>query len=131
MQSHSKISILIIDDDENILKVLSKLLEKLGCTVTTTETGQKALDKIKNEKYCVALIDVRLQDVNGLDLLSQIHKIAPAMVKIVLTGYPSDEDRAIALERGADDYLIKPVKPEELIAVVQNKVRKRRDSGVT
>lgn len=126
MQTPPKIksSILIIDDDKNILKIISKLLEKTGYTVTTAETGQEALNKIKNQNYNVALIDVKLQDVNGLNLLNQIHKIAPNMVKIVLTGHPSDEDKTIALERGANEYLTKPVKPEKLIEVIQTNLKK-------
>lgn len=126
MQTPSKIkpSILIIDDDKNILKILSKLLEKAGYIVTTAETGQEALYKIKNQNYNVALVDVNLQDINGLNLLNQIHKIAPDMVKIILTGYPSDENRTRALELGASDYLTKPVKPEKLIEAIQSKVKK-------
>lgn len=112
--------ILIIDDDKNILKTLSKLLEKAGYAVTTAETGQEALEKIKNQNYNVALIDVKLQDINGLNLLNQIHKIVPNMVKIILTGHASDEDMALAFEHGAIDYLIKPVKTEKLIKVIQN-----------
>ncbi|MEM2911837.1 MAG: response regulator [Candidatus Bathyarchaeia archaeon] len=126
LQTPSKIkpSILIIDDDKNILKILSKLLEKAGYIVTTAETGQEALYKIKNQNYNVALVDVNLQDINGLNLLNQIHKIAPDMVKIILTGYPSDENRTRALELGASDYLTKPVKPEKLIEAIQSKVKK-------
>lgn len=130
LQNPSKIksSILIIDDDKNILKILSKLLEKTGYAVTTAETGQEALNKVKNQNYNVALIDVKLQDINGLNLLNQIHKIAPTTVKIVLTGHPSDEDKAIALKRGANEYLTKPVKPEKLIEVIQTNLKKERNS---
>lgn len=130
MQTPSKIksSILIIDDDKNILKILSKLLEKEGYAVNTSETGQEALDKIKNQNYNVVLIDVKLQDVNGLNLLDQIHKIAPDMVKIILTGHPSDEDMTIAFERGANEYLTKPVRPEKLIEVIQINLKKEQKS---
>ena len=130
LQTPAKIksNILIIDDDKNILKILSKLLEKEGYAVTTTETGQEALDKIKNQNYNVVLIDVKLQDVNGLNLLDQIHKIAPDMVKIILTGHPSDEDMTIAFERGANEYLTKPVRPEKLIEVIQINLKKEQKS---
>src|SRR3989304_3631045 len=101
-------NILIIDDDKTILKILSKILQKEGFNVNTAETGQDALNKLETQQYDAALIDVKLQDVNGIDLLNKIQKIAPSMVKIMLTGYPSEEDRTRALAQGAADYLTKP-----------------------
>jgi DNA-binding NtrC family response regulator len=117
-----KLDILIIDDDRNILNILSKILQRKGHTITTTETGQEAITKIQTQRYDVALIDVRLQDINGLDLLNQIQEIAPNMIKIILTGYPQDEDRTTALERGADDYLSKPIKSEKLIEIIESRL---------
>lgn len=114
--------VLIIDDDQTILKVLAKVLLKKGYNVDTAVTAQEALEKIKAQSYDAALIDVRLQDVSGLDLLNDIQRLAPNMVKIMLTGYPSEEDRTTALARGADDYLAKPVKSEKLIEVIESKL---------
>jgi len=121
--SKRKLCILIIDDDKTILKILVKILQKEGHTVDTAETGRDALNKIQTQQYDVALIDVRLQDINGLDLLKLIQDAAPKMIKIVLTGYPSDQDRITALERGADEYLAKPVKSEKLIEVIESKLK--------
>ncbi|HEY4675009.1 MAG TPA: response regulator [Candidatus Bathyarchaeia archaeon] len=115
-------NILIIDDDKTILKILSKILQKEGFNVNTAETGQDALNKLETQQYDAALIDVKLQDVNGIDLLNKIQKIAPSMVKIMLTGYPSEEDRTRALAQGAADYLTKPVKSEKLIEVIESKL---------
>jgi two-component system response regulator GlrR len=117
-----RLSVLIVDDDKAVLKVFGKILQKKGHKVDTAETGSEALKKIEAEQYDMALIDVRLQDMNGLDLLNRIQTCAPNMTKIVLTGYPSDEDRATALERGADEYLAKPIKSEKLIEIVESKL---------
>jgi len=114
--------VLMIDDDQTILKILAKVLRKKGYNVDTAVTAQEALNKIGAGQYDAALIDVRLQDANGLDLLNDIQRMAPNMVKIMLTGYPSEEDRTAALARGADDYLAKPVKSEKLIEIIESKL---------
>jgi len=122
--SKSKQKILIIDDDKSVLQILAKILQKAGCCVAPVETGREALKKLETQTYDAAVIDVRLQDMNGLDLLNRIQTIAPNMTKIMLTGYPSDEDRTRALELGADYYLAKPVKSETLVEIVQSRLKK-------
>jgi two-component system response regulator RegA len=121
--------VLIIDDDKSILQILSKILEKKGFRVDTAQGGQEAITKLSAKTYSAALIDVRLQDTNGLDLLIKIQEIAPKMRKILLTGYPSDEDRIKALERGADYYLAKPVDSEKLIEIISTKAGKDRTNN--
>jgi DNA-binding response OmpR family regulator len=121
--------VLIIDDDKSILQILSKILRKNGFSVDTAQSGQEAMRKLAAKTYSAALIDVRLQDTNGLDLLNQIQKIAPQMRKIILTGYPSDEDRIKAIERGADYYLAKPVNSEKLVEIIRDKTRKDKTSN--
>jgi len=123
------IKVLIIDDDKSVLHILSKILEKKGFSVDTAQSGQETINKLSTKTYSVALIDVRLQDTNGLDLLTEIHKIAPKMRKIVLTGFPSDEDRTKALERGADHYFAKPVGSEKLIEIIRDKTGKDRTTN--
>jgi CheY-like chemotaxis protein len=115
--------ILIVDDDKFVLQILTKILEKAGCSVTAVETGQEALTKLQTQTYDAAIIDVRLQDTNGLDLLNRIEKIAPDMTKIMLTGYPSDQDRIRALQQGADYYLAKPIKSETLIEIIERRCK--------
>jgi len=118
--------ILIVDDDPLILQILSKILQKTGCTVDTAKTGQEALEKLQIRSYTLAVIDVRLQDMNGLDLLNRTQAIAPDMTKIILTGYPSEDDRARAIEHGANFYLAKPIKSEKLIEIVESTLKKDR-----
>ena len=121
--------VLIIDDDKSILNILSRILAKKGFSVDTAQSGQEAMRKLAAKTYSVALIDVRLQDTNGLDLLIKIQEIAPKMRKILLTGYPSDEDRIKALERGADYYLAKPVDSEKLIEIISTKAGNDRTTN--
>ena len=114
--------ILVVDDDLSVLRILSKILRKAGLDVTAVDTGELALKNLRSHTYDLAIIDVRLQDMNGLDLLDKINKITPEMRKIILTGYPSDEDRGRALELGAFLYLSKPIKPEKLIEIVKQTI---------
>jgi two-component system response regulator HydG len=115
--------ILIIDDDDTLLRIMTRIFQKKGYTVNTAQSGLEALSKLEAKSYAAALIDVKLPDMNGLDLLNRLRTIAPSMIKIILTGYPSDEDRVRALDRGADYYLAKPVKPEILVEIIGTKLK--------
>ena len=112
--------ILVIDDDVNILRGFKNILEKEGYIVETADTGKDALKKIKKAKFSIYLIDVKLPDMDGIELL----KIAndPKTVKIVVTGFSTNEVGKKAADYGADDFLVKPVKAEELIATVREKL---------
>ena len=115
----SRQNVLVIDDDQIVLQILAKILRREGYNVDTAETGREAMEKLQNKTYHIAIIDVRLQDINGIDLLAHIQKTVPNMKKIMLTGYPSNEDKTRALELGANEYLAKPVKSEELINAIE------------
>lgn len=118
--------VLIVDDDTVVLKILAKILLKKGYDVDTAQSGQEALTKIEAESCAAAIIDVKLQDMNGLDLLDRLQAIAPCMTKIILTGYPSDEDRIRAIRQGADHYFAKPVRSEELIDTLEDTLEKHK-----
>ncbi|MCL5949523.1 MAG: response regulator [Candidatus Bathyarchaeota archaeon] len=112
---------MVVDDDVNILRVFKSILEKAGYIVDTVETGKDALEKIQKEKFNVCLVDVRLPDMDGTDLLLKIANY-PETIKIIVTGFSSDEVGRKAADYGADDFLVKPVKPEELIATVRDRL---------
>jgi DNA-binding NtrC family response regulator len=115
--NQKKKRILVVDDDLNILRVFKNILEKEGYQVETVETGKRALEKIKKEKFSVYLIDVKLLDMDGTQLLLKIpHN--PKTIKIIVTGFSTDETGKKAADYGADDFLVKPVKAEDLIATV-------------
>ncbi len=110
-------SILIIDDEKPILLVLSRILQKQGYTVDTAETGHAAIEKIKKHSFDVALIDLKLPDVSGIDLLQMFNAEKPYMKKIVLTGDIISEGEV--LEEEADAVLKKPCKAEDLLRVIK------------
>ena len=113
--------ILLVDDDLSILRVFKGILEKEGYAVETAETGKDALKKIKKAKYNVCIVDVKLPDMDGTELLLKIPN-NPKIIKIVITGFSTIEAGKKAADYGADDFLVKPVKAEELIATVQEKL---------
>jgi DNA-binding response OmpR family regulator len=117
----AKKRILVVDDDVGILRVFKHILEKEGYFVETAETGRDALEKMQNEKFDVCLVDVRLPDMDGTDLLLNLTN-TPQTIKIIVTGYSSEEVGKKAADYGADDFLVKPVKPEELIATVKERL---------
>lgn len=124
--------ILIIDDDESVRKVLVTALEDEGYAADTAETGGEAIRKSNANFYNLALVDIRLPDMEGTRLLSEMKESTPKMVKIIVTGYPGLENAVDAVNRGADAYVVKPFKMENLLATVKEHLKKqeaaRKDS---
>jgi DNA-binding response OmpR family regulator len=118
-----KKSILVIDDDKSILRTLTRILQKAGYDIDTAETGKEAMEKAEKRCYDLALVDVRLPDVDGTDLLVNMKDTLRDTVKIMITGFPSLETGVKALDGGADAYLVKPVRPEELLMLIEEKLR--------
>ncbi len=111
--------ILIVDDDQSILRSLRRVLEKNGYEVDTSETAKDALDKLENQHYDLALVDVILPDMKGTDMLVKAKAELKQTVKFVITGYPSAEVGANARDLGADAFILKPVKMPELLSVIR------------
>ena len=109
--------ILVIDDDRSVLRVFKSILDKAGYVVETVETGKDALKKLQKEKFDVCLIDVKLPDMDGTEILKVTNE--PETIKIIITGFSSEEVGKRAADYGADDFLVKPVKPEDLLTVVR------------
>jgi DNA-binding NtrC family response regulator len=120
-----KLNILIIDDDRTILRVFKRILENRGYNVATAETGKQAQEQLKTHSYAAALIDLKLPDMEGTDLIPRMQQVAPQMMRIVITGMPYAESAQNATETGADFFLEKPVKPEILIAVLEKGLKEK------
>ena len=117
----NKKAILLVDDEESVRKAFTGILEKAGYLVDTAETGQKALEKAQAKRYDVALIDIKLPDMEGTDLLLKLPKKSE-MVKIIITGFSTMENGVKAADCGADDFLVKPVKPQELLNAIKERL---------
>lgn len=121
-------SILIVDDDKSLLKSLSEILQTEGYSVDTAETGTEAMEKSKSHPYDVALLDIKLPDMEGTELLRTINEQLPQTIRIIITGYPSTENAVKALNLKADAYIVKPVNPGELLKTIAEKLMERGES---
>jgi DNA-binding NtrC family response regulator len=117
--------IVVIDDDPSILRTLSKVLRKAGFTVDTAISGKEASEKLAAKTYDAALIDVGLGEIRGTDLLPQMQDLAPKMLKIVFTGTPFSENVVNQAKNAADVFLLKPVKPEVIIQILEERIPKK------
>jgi DNA-binding NtrC family response regulator len=120
--------ILVVDDDESIRKSLIPALEGAGYVVDTAENGTDAIKKAEANFYNLALIDIRLPDMEGTQLLSALKETRPKMVKIIVTGYPSLQNAVEAVNTGADGYIIKPTKMDELLKMVRKHLKKQQEA---
>jgi len=121
-------NILVVDDDPSIRKVLAAILEEKGYNVEAVDTGGKAIRKSKTKLYNLALIDIRLPDMEGIELLTQMRRTVPEMIKVIITGYPSLQNAVEALNKGADAYIIKPLDIDHALSVIENLLQKQRES---
>ena len=119
--------ILIIDDDENIRKVLQAILEDEGYIVETVDTAKKGIKKSEKAFYNLALIDVRLPDTEGIELLSKLRNTKPKMRKIIVTGYPTLQNAISAVNKGADAYVMKPFEVEKILQTIQEQLKKQEE----
>ncbi|NIP67339.1 response regulator [Candidatus Bathyarchaeota archaeon] len=121
-----KTSILVVEDDPSIRETLSTILQQRGYSADTAKTGKEAIQKSEARFFSLALLDIRLPDIEGTELLTRMHKSLPKMVKIMITGYPSLENAVESLNKGADAYIIKPVKPDKLLEVIEENLKRQR-----
>jgi DNA-binding NtrC family response regulator len=119
--------ILIIDDDENIRKVLKTILEDEGYIVDTADTAKKGIEQSAKAFYNLALIDVRLPDMEGIELLSKLRGTKPKMRKMIVTGYPTLQNAICAVNRGADAYVMKPFEVEKILQTIKEQLKKQEE----
>lgn len=119
--------IIIIDDDESIRKTLQTILEEEGYIVDTVNTGKEAIRKTNEKVYSLALIDMRLPDTEGVDLLLKIRDTTPRMRKIIITGYPTIQNAMEAVNRQADAFILKPFDVERVLQTIREQLKKQEE----
>ena len=118
--------ILIIDDDENIRKVLTTILEDEGYDVESVDTAKKAIERTRRKFYNLALIDIRLPDMEGIELLTKMKNTTPKIRKIIITGYPTLQNAVEAVNRGADAYIMKPFDMGKVLEEIKDQLKKQQ-----
>lgn len=121
--------ILVVDDEEGIRKSLKAVLEEEGCLVDTAENGQEAIARSKSIFYNLALVDIRLPDMDGVELLTSMAQTTPKMAKIIITGYPSLDNAIQAVNKGADGYIVKPFTMEHLLNAIKEHLRRQEEAA--
>jgi len=115
-----KANILVVDDDMEVREFLVELLVRDGYRVSAAANISEALSRLKGDIFDVVLLDLKLPDVGGTDGITQVRDVSPHSKIIIITGYPSVETATVAMKNGAIDYLKKPFKNDELLALIKN-----------
>ena len=99
---------LVVDDEQEVCNFFSYLLQKKGYGVLTANSGHEALERLQERRFNVALVDLKLPDLNGIEILREIKKVQPACEVIIITGYSTVKSAVEAIQSGAFDYVEKP-----------------------
>ncbi|NVK35396.1 MAG: ActR/PrrA/RegA family redox response regulator transcription factor [Rhodobacteraceae bacterium] len=113
-------SLLIVEDDKPFQQRLARSMEKRGFEVATADGVKDAMSAIAAKAPAFAIVDMRLEDGNGLDVIEEIHKASPDARAVILTGYGNISTAVTAVKLGAIDYLAKPADPEDILAALIN-----------
>lgn len=125
----SEANILVVDDDPLAREHLHKVLTHEGYCVSTVESGEEALKRVAAEEFDLALVDLKMEGMGGLEVLDALNRECPGTAVVIVTAHPSLDTVFEALRQGADDYLFKPCR----IADVRESVRQtleRRQQGL-
>ncbi len=117
--------ILIVDDEQNILLYLSEALEDEGYDIVTKASGKEAISALENDSFDLLLVDLKLRDIDGLEVMREAKKRSPDTVVIMLTGHGSLESAMEAIRYGAFDYLLKPSTVQDLRNSIKRGLDKR------
>src|SRR5579859_8191242 len=118
--------LLVVDDEQSVAVTIGAILEMDGYDVTIATTGAEAFSRLRECEYDLVLTDLRLDDTDGLAIVSELYRTQPDPVAIILTGYASLESAIKALREGAYDYLIKPCDVDELRHVVARGIERHQ-----
>ncbi|UCC39569.1 MAG: response regulator [Candidatus Aminicenantes bacterium] len=118
--------ILVIDDEESMRDSCCQILMKKGLRSETAEDGSVGIEKIKEIKPDLTLIDLKMPGINGMEVLKKAKEIDPSMIAVVITGYATVDSAVEAMKRGAYDFLPKPFTPEELRIIINRGLEKKR-----
>ena len=116
-------TILIVDDEKRLVSLVESYLIQEGYNVATAYNGKEALSVAQKEKPDLIILDIMMPEMNGYEFM-RTHRVQQDTPIIMLTAKVEDDDKIIGLELGADDYVVKPFKPRELMARVRNVLRR-------
>jgi DNA-binding response OmpR family regulator len=116
-------TILIVDDEPRIAAIAGDYLRHAGFSVVTAETGASGLERMRSVRPALVVLDLRLPDMDGIDVARALRAVSNVPI-VMLTARAEESDRLLGLDAGADDYLVKPFSPRELVARVRAVLRR-------
>ena len=125
----NRIKVLLVDDEKEYVHVLSNRLTMRNIDVAKTYSGVEALQVLRKQDFDVAVLDIKMQDMDGLELLKILKKMAPEIEVIMLTGHGSAEESRQGMKLGAYDYLIKPYEFKDLLGKIKGAYQKAKVSA--
>ncbi len=117
-----RVRLLLVDDEQGFVTVLAKRMSRRGIDVTTTFNGSEAIQTLRKEDFDVAVLDLKMEDMDGIEVLKIFKKMYPEMEVIMLTGHGSEKAAQEGMKYGAFDYLSKPCDFQELIQKIKKAV---------
>lgn len=130
-QDHHPIRLLLVDDEIGFVEVLSKRLAKRNIHATQAFSGSEGIQLLRRADFDVAVLDLKLEDMDGIEILKIFKKMDPHMPVIMLTGHGSEKASREGLRHGAFDYLTKPHELAELVAKINAAVRRKESRDGT
>jgi len=124
--SEAPVSILIVDDEFSVRDSLEHWFRRDGYRTAGAKDGEEALRRLREDRWDVVLLDMKMPGMDGLEVLRRIHALEPGILVIIITAFGSVESAVSALKEGAFDYINKPIDPDELSHVVQRALEQRR-----
>ncbi|MGA8540094.1 MAG: sigma-54 dependent transcriptional regulator [Terriglobales bacterium] len=118
--------LLIVDDELSVRDSLGKWFREEGYEVTTVENANDALTQLAEQRWDVALVDIKMHGTDGIELQRRMHEVDPALIVIIMTGYASVDTAVAALKNGAYDYVTKPLDPDDIAHLVKNALAHKR-----
>jgi len=121
-----RINLLLVDDEVGYVNVLSNRMAKRNIDVTKCLSGTEGIQALRKQDFDVAVLDLKMEDMNGIEVLKIFKKMDPDMPVIMLTGHGSEQAAKEGMKYGACDYLTKPCELEELLEKIREAVKLRR-----
>jgi DNA-binding NtrC family response regulator len=120
------VDILLVDDERGFADVLRRRLGRRGIRVTTALSGTEGIQKLRDRRFHAAVLDLKMEDMDGIEVLKIFKRMDPHMPVIMLTGHGSEQAARDGMAHGAFDYLTKPCELEELVEKICQAVGRRR-----
>jgi DNA-binding NtrC family response regulator len=120
-----QIKVLLVDDEEGYVKVLAKRMTKRQVEVSIALSGSEAIQTLRKKEFDVAVVDLKMEDMDGIEVLKIFKKMDPQLPVVMLTGHGSEQAARDGLALGAFDYLTKPCDLEDLLATISKAAERK------